>query len=65
MKLIFLLEFIITIQIPTQVLSNVFHHQDINGVRMLLSNNPWKCDCLTITHFQVIQVKQFADSTIY
>ena len=40
-------------QIPTQELSNVFHHQDINGVRMLLSNNPWKCDCLAITHFQV------------
>ncbi|XP_057366051.1 protein singed wings 2-like [Daphnia carinata] len=39
-------------EIPTQALSNVFHHQDINGVRMLLSNNPWKCDCVTITRFQ-------------
>ena len=41
-------------QIPTQALNNVFHHQDINGVRMLLSNNPWKCDCNTISQFQVI-----------
>lgn len=39
-------------ELPTQALTNGFTHQDINGFRMFLGKNPWKCDCSTLPHFQ-------------
>ena len=44
-------------QIPLTALNHAFKHRDINGVRMFLGHNPWRCDCLTVTNYQVLTTR--------
>ena len=36
---------------PLDILNST--HMDNDGYRFFLSNNPWRCDCYSVTKFQV------------